>query len=222
MSTAPDNVQDRLRYRFADVALLDQALTHRSYGVPHNERLEFLGDGVLGCVIAEALYAKFPGLAEGRLTPLRAGLVREETLAEIALELGLDRSMRLGEGERAAGARQSILADAMEAVFGAVFLDGGYAAARDTIAGVYADRLAELDPDRTAKDPKTRLQEALQARHLMRPEYRVTAVRGEAHRQTFEVECVVPQLGLQGVGAGTSRRRAEQAAAAAVLGNIER
>jgi ribonuclease-3 len=211
-------------YRFADDALLEQAFTHRSFGSPHNERLEFLGDSVLGCAIAEALCARFPSLPEGKLTRLRAGLVREEALVELAQGLGVARHMRLGEGERASGTeiKPSILANAMEAVFGAMFLDGGYAAARDSIVAVYAPRLDALNPEQTTKDAKTRLQEFLQAKRHKLPDYRVATVRGAAHRQTFEVECVVEELGLRAVGSGTSRQRAEQQAAEAVLRLVER
>jgi ribonuclease-3 len=211
-------------YRFADDALLEQAFTHRSFGSPHNERLEFLGDSVLGCAIAEALCARFPSLPEGKLTRLRAGLVREESLVELAQGLGVARHMRLGEGERASGTeiKPSILANAMEAVFGAMFLDGGYAAARDSIVAVYAPRLDALNPEQTTKDAKTRLQEFLQAKRHKLPDYRVATVRGAAHRQTFEVECVVEELGLRAVGSGTSRQRAEQQAAEAVLRLVER
>ena len=215
----PATLESRLGYRFRDAALLEQALTHRSYGSPHNERLEFLGDGVLDCVIAEALYGRFPSLSEGRLTRLRADLVREETLFDLARKLALGDHMHLGEGELAnvGGARPSILADAMEALFGAVLLDGGYDAARATVLTVYGDALEGLDPAQTGKDPKTRLQEYLQGRHRPLPEYRVTATRGAAHLQTFEVECTVPELGLRSTGGGTSRQRAEQQAAQAML-----
>ena len=215
----PATLESRLGYRFRDAALIEQALTHRSYGSPHNERLEFLGDGVLDCVVAEALYGRFPSLSEGKLTRLRADLVREETLCDLARKLELGGYLRLGEGELAnvGGARPSILADAMEAVFGAVLLDGGYDAARATVLTVYGDALEGLDPAQTGKDPKTRLQEYLQGRHRPLPEYRVTATRGAAHLQTFEVDCVVAELGLRSTGSGTSRQRAEQQAAEALL-----
>lgn len=224
MAPVPPLFLERLGYGFRDPALLDQALTHRSHGFPNNERLEFLGDGVLGCAVAEALYERFPDLPEGRLTPLRAALVREETLAEVAHALGVERLVRLGEGERqgAPEVRPSILADAVEAIFGAVFLDGGYEAARAAILRVYGARIDALDPDAEDKDAKTRLQETLQAQRLKLPEYRVTAVRGAAHRATFEVECVVEDLGLRALGTGTSRRRAEQQAAEGVLSRIAR
>jgi ribonuclease-3 len=222
LSQLPPLLQKRLGYRFRNSDLLERALTHRSFGSPNNERLEFLGDGVLGCVVAEALCARFPDLQEGRLTPLRAALVREECLAEVARSLQLEDFLRLGEGERAGApeVRPSILADALEAVFGAVFLDGGYDAARAAIVGAYGERIDALDSEREVKDAKTQLQETLQARRLRLPQYRVTAVHGEAHRQVFEVECVVEDLGLSAVGAGSSRRRAEQQAAEGVLSRI--
>jgi ribonuclease-3 len=215
----PATLESRLGYRFRDAGLLDQALTHRSYGSPHNERLEFLGDGVLDCVVAEALYRRFPNLSEGKLTRLRADLVREEALSALARGLNLGGHLRLGEGELASagGPRSSILADAMEAVFGAILLDGGYDAARAAVLNVYGEALAQLDPARTAKDPKTRLQEYLQGAHRPLPEYRVTATRGAAHLQTFEVECVVTDPELRATGSGTSRQRAEQRAAEALL-----
>lgn len=222
MSQLPPLFQKRLGYRFREPGLLERALTHRSYGTPNNERLEFLGDGVLGCAIAESLCVRFPDLPEGRLTSLRAALVREECLAEVAGELQLEGYVRLGEGERSGSTavRPSILADALEAVFGAIFLDGGYEQARAAILRAYGERIEALDPESAVKDAKTRLQETLQARRLRLPQYRVTAVKGEAHRQTFEVECLVEDLGLSAVGEGSSRRRAEQQAAEGVLDRI--
>jgi ribonuclease-3 len=173
---------------------------------------------VLGCAVADELFARFPRLSEGKLTRLRASLVREETLAELARSLGLAALVRLGEGEQLAAAepRPSILADALEAVFGAVFLDGGYAAARGAVLAVLGARIDSLDPERPAKDAKTQLQEVLQAARKPLPEYRVVAVKGEAHRQSFEVECSVAD-GLSTRGSGSSRQRAEQQAAAAML-----
>ena len=225
MSRTQD-LEQRIGYRFGDGALLQQALTHRSYGAPHNERLEFLGDGVLGCVMAEALYARYPALAEGHLTRLRAALVCEEALAEAARTLDISPDIRLGDGERVQGnaVRASILADALEALFGAVFLDGGYEKAREVVLATYAERLSSLDPAGagSAKDPKTRLQELVQGQRKSRPEYRIVQIRGAAHEQTFEVECVVADLGLCATGSGNSRQRAEQDAAAAVLVSIER
>jgi ribonuclease-3 len=164
-------LEERLGHRFSDARLLEQALTHRSRGADNNERLEFLGDGVLGCAVADELYARFPQLSEGKLTRLRGSLVREEALAEIGKALGMERLLRLGEGELAAGPepRPSILADAVEAVLGAVFLDGGYAAARSAVLAVFGAHLDRLDPERPAKDAKTRLQELLQARYRRLP-----------------------------------------------------
>jgi ribonuclease-3 len=220
--TQPATLESRLGYRFRNPALLVQALTHRSYGSPHNERLEFLGDGVLDCVVAELLYSRFPSLSEGKLTRLRAGLVREETLGELARKLDLGNHLRLGEGELTSpgGPRVSILADAMEAVFGAILLDGGYDAAREAVLFAYGNDLQELGPERTRKDAKTRLQEYLQGRHIPLPEYRVTATRGAAHLQTFEVECAVADLGVRSTGHGTSRQRAEQQAAERMLRDL--
>jgi ribonuclease-3 len=172
---------------------------------------------VLGCAVAEELYARFPQLSEGKLTRLRASLVREEALAELARELGLTTLVRLGEGEVAATPepRPSILADALEAVFGAIFIDGGYEAARNAVLAAFAQRLDALDPERAAKDAKTELQERLQAEHRALPAYRVIAVHGAAHRQSFEVECSVDEL--TATGTGSSRQRAEQDAARELL-----
>ena len=215
----PTPLEKSLAYRFANGALLAQALTHRSFGASHNERLEFLGDGVLSCVIAGALYERYPQLAEGELSRMRAALVRKEALAGIARALELPAQLRLGEGERSSGGsdRDSIMADALEAVFGALFLDGGYDAARDAILRTCQAALGKLDAAQPAKDAKTQLQEFLQGRRHKLPEYRVTATRGAAHRQTFEVECVVAPLDMRATGSGASRRAAEQNAAEGVL-----
>lgn len=215
-------LQTRIGHRFTDVDLLDQALTHRSCGAHHNERLEFLGDGVLGCIMAEVLFARFPELPEGQLTRLRADLVREEALCEVAARLDLALSIEVADAERigADGVRASILADAFEAVIGAVFLDAGYAAAQAVVIAAYGDTLATLDPGAALKDAKTRLQEWLQGRRHALPEYRVKAVRGAAHRQTFEVECVINEPVVRTIGHGTSRQRAEQDAAAAALTSL--
>lgn len=195
--------------------LLERALTHRSYGASHNERLEFLGDSVLNCVIAHVLYERFGAVREGDLSRLRANLVRQETLAAIAQQLALGEHLRLGEGELKSGGfrRPSILADALEALFGAIFVDGGFEAARGTILMLYRPYLDNLDPRHSGKDAKTTLQEFLQGRHLALPQYQLRAVRGEAHAQEFEVECQIPALGISTVGHGTSRRAAEQEAA---------
>ena len=210
-----ERLQQELGYRFAERALLAQALTHRSHGSPHNERLEFLGDSVLNCVIAAELFARFGELPEGDLSRLRARLVRQEALHQLAQDLGIGEHLRLGEGELKSGgsARPSILADALEALFGAVFLDGGFAAARDAVRRLYEPLLAGLDPQDPGKDPKTLLQELLQARRIALPQYAVLTTRGAAHSQHFEVECVIPQLSVRTIGSGNSRRTAEQEAA---------
>jgi ribonuclease-3 len=212
-------LEERLGHRFERAGLLEQALTHRSYGSPHNERLEFLGDGVLDCVMAQELFARFPALSEGELSRLRASLVRKEALAAVARDLGLGDHLRLGEGESANGGatRPSILADTLEALYGAVFLDAGYESARRAVCSTFGPVLESLDPNATAKDPKTRLQELLQARGQGLPSYSVVATQGAAHQQTFEVECVVEQLGLRATGRGEARRAAEQQAAEALL-----
>lgn len=221
--TRASRLEALVGYRFKSRALLEQALTHRSFGSPHNERLEFLGDGVLDCVIAEELYARYPKLSEGPLSRLRANLVRQASLAAVARGLGLSAFMRLGEGELQSGGaeRPSILADALEAVYGAVFLDGGYEAVRASIRKTFGASLQELDAQAPAKDAKTRLQELLQGRHRKLPEYRVVATQGAAHKQTFEVECSVAELELRATGSGSSRRAAEQKAAEAMLLKIE-
>jgi ribonuclease-3 len=220
----PAALEGRLGHRFGDSALLERALTHSSRGPDNNERLEFLGDGVLGCAVAEELYARFPQLPEGNLTRLRASLVREEALAEVAAGLGLAAFLRLGEGETSSAQepRPSILADALEAVVGAIFLDAGYDAARKAVLNAFGPLIERLDPERPAKDPKTQLQERLQAGHQRLPEYRVLSVRGAAHRQTFEVECIAADAGLSATGTGTSRQRAEQDAALAMLAKLEK
>jgi ribonuclease III len=209
----------RLGHAFGDAALLRQALTHRSYGTPHNERLEFVGDAVLNCVVARALYERFPQTQEGDLSRARASLVNQETLARVARRLEVGAALRLGEGELRSGGpeRDSILADTLEALFGAVFVDAGYAAARTVIEAAYDELLQEADPAALAKDPKTRLQEWLQARRMPVPEYAVVATHGEAHAQRFDVECRIASIGVTTTGSGTTRRIAEQAAAAQAL-----
>ncbi|MEO8716693.1 MAG: ribonuclease III [Burkholderiales bacterium] len=204
--------------------MLEQALTHRSFGTPHNERLEFLGDGVLGCVVAEALLERFPQLSEGELSRLRASLVRQEALAAAAAAIGLAEHLRLGQGESTSGGarRPSILADALEALYGAVFLDGGYERARSAVLATLGGALGAIDERTTAKDSKTRLQEALQARRHALPRYEVVATHGAAHEQIFEVECVIEALDLHARGSGASRRAAEQQAAEALLGQLDK
>ena len=211
------NLRERLGYAFQRPDLLAQALTHRSHGARHNERLEFVGDAVLNCVVAHALYQRFPEIDEGDLSRVRASLVNRDTLAEIARSIELGDAIHLGEGEQKSGGpdRPSILADTLEALYGAVFLDGGFDAARDVIDRTFGDVLRDADPAILGKDPKTRLQEWLQARHLPVPDYRIAEVSGEAHAQVFTAECSIAALGVSTKGAGSSRRIAEQAAAAA-------
>jgi ribonuclease-3 len=212
----PDAPDTALCHTFRRPDLLRLALTHRSFAAEHNERLEFIGDGVLNCAIAHLLFERFPQLPEGDLSRMRAALVNRDTLHRHAVTLGLGPAIQLGEGELKSGgaARPSILADALEAVFGAIFLDGGYDAAHAAIERVYAADVAGAATDAIAKDPKTRLQEWLQGRRLPVPEYAIVAVRGEAHLQTFEVVCRIGALDIAATGSGTSRRAAEQAAAA--------
>lgn len=207
----------RLGYNFTRNALLKQALTHRSHGPANNERLEFLGDGILNCVVASLLYQRFPELPEGDLSRLRAYLVKESTLSDIAQSLSLGEALRLGEGELKSGGsrRPSLLADALEAVVGAVFLDGGFAEAQQLVTRIYGPLLENLDPRLVGKDPKTLLQEYLQGRKIALPEYVLLATEGEAHCQTFRVECRIPALSIQARGEGGSRRAAEQQAAEA-------
>jgi len=215
----PEHLQRRLGYRFHNVQLLEQALTHRSFGQPNNERLEFLGDSILNCVIAVALYERFEHLKEGELSRLRASLVRQEGLHRVAARLELGGQLRLGEGELKSGGfrRPSILADALEAIFAAVYLDGGFETAKGVIDRLYQEMLDEIEPDATRKDAKTALQEWLQGRKLPLPCYVTTNIYGEAHAQEFEVICKVDALAVQTTGRGQSRRTAEQHAAELAL-----
>lgn len=212
-----------LGHRFGDGSALAQALTHRSFGSPHYERLEFLGDSILGLVISAEIYARYPGLREGEMSRLRAQLVREETLRDVATGIDLGRHLRLGEGESRSGgqSRASILADALEALIGAVFLDAGYDAARAVVLRLFGALLDAPPAMVSGKDPKTRLQEVLQGRHLPLPAYAIVGTHGAAHEQTFEVECEVASLGIRTRGAGASRRLAEQDAATRALALIE-
>jgi ribonuclease-3 len=211
-----------LGYRFKDPALCELALTHRSAGSAHNERLEFLGDSVLNCAVARLLYEAHPAADEGALSRQRASLVSGETLAQIAVELGLGDCLRLGGGELKTGGfrRASILADALEAIVGAIFLDSGFDAVFNVVRHILGARLTGLPPAGELKDPKTRLQEVLQARGLALPLYALTSVVGEAHEQSFRVSCEVAVLGIAGAGEGPSRRRAEQLAAERVLAQL--
>ena len=208
-SAASAWLEQRLGCRLDSDALLDEALTHRSLGTRNYERLEFLGDAVLSFIVAEMLYREFDGASEGELSRYRSTLVSGETLGGIALQLGLGEHLRLGEGELKSGGfrRASILADALEALIGAVYLELGMPAARLAVERLLGARLSELPAAAELKDPKTRLQERLQARGLGLPRYEVTGVRGEAHRQEFTVRCEVDELGLVAEATGTSRRR---------------
>jgi ribonuclease-3 len=212
-------LQTRLGHQFNDVALLQQALTHRSHSSFHNERLEFLGDSVLNFVVASLLYERYQSIDEGNLSRLRANLVKQQALFEIAQSLELSLFLRLGEGELKSGGfrRPSILADALEAVMGAIFLDGGFEAASDMIRSLYIPLLNTVDPETLGKDAKTLLQEYLQGRKIPLPQYNVIATHGAAHSQEFEIECLVPKLEIQVYGRGASRRAGEQAAAKLAL-----
>jgi ribonuclease-3 len=204
-----------IAHDFQNESLLTQALTHRSYSSTNNERLEFLGDGVLNFIIAHQLYQRYPKLPEGDLSRLRAYLVKEPTLSEIARSLNIGDVLKLGEGELKSGGwrRPSVLADAMEAIIGAVFVDGGFAVAEAFVVRLYMPLLENLDPKSIGKDPKSLLQEYLQGRKVDLPEYVVLATEGEAHCQTFRVECHIPKLNIRTQGEGSSRRVAEQQAA---------
>lgn len=212
-----------LGYRFADPALLDRALNHRSARGKSNERLEFLGDAVLDTVVSAHLFNAFPDATEGVLSRLRASLVRDRSLAQVAASIELGGQLRLGSGELKSGGsrRQSILADALEALFGAVFLDGGYDAAADVVRAALAERLDAVDIADAGKDSKTRLQEWLQSRGHALPVYTLLATEGEPHKQTFHVRCDVMDLGMDALGEGGSRRSAEQRAARAVLAQVD-
>jgi ribonuclease-3 len=212
-------LQVRLGYAFRDRGLLQLATTHRSFSADHNERLEFLGDSVLNLAVAHLLYAQLSQLPEGDLSRVRANLVKQDTLQQLAQQLELSKVLRLGEGElRSGGAkRPSILADALEAVIGAVYLDGGYTAAQSLVQRLFQEVDIRPEMQAAAKDAKTELQEWLQGRKIALPQYTVIATTGAAHRQTFEVACEVPQLRQSQRGLGPSRRTAEQAAAAALL-----
>ncbi|HXS29645.1 MAG TPA: ribonuclease III [Steroidobacteraceae bacterium] len=216
-------LQDRLQHKFTDPRLLTRALTHRSFSADHNERLEFLGDSVLNLAVAALLYGRLSKLPEGDLSRVRANLVKQETLHQVAVGLGLPKVIRLGEGEARSGGnkRPSILADALEAVIGAVHLDAGYGPAEALVHRLFEG--VEITPQMpaAARDPKTELQEWLQGRKMKLPIYRVAATLGAAHKQTFDVECEVPELGAVERGIGASRRAGEQAAAAAMLLNLK-
>ncbi|WP_027214207.1 ribonuclease III [Burkholderia sp. WSM2232] len=215
-------LESRLRYEFRNAELLRQALTHRSHSSTHNERLEFLGDSVLNCAVAALLFQRFGKLDEGDLSRVRANLVKQQSLYELAQALNISEGLRLGEGELRSGGfrRPSILADTLEAVLGAVFLDGGFEAAQTVIKRLYVPILDHIDPRTLGKDAKTLLQEYLQGHKIALPTYTVVATHGAAHNQQFEVECTVPKLEVKVSGSGASRRAAEQAAAKKALDEV--
>jgi ribonuclease III len=218
-----DALQQRLGYRFARPELLQRALTHRSFGADHNERLEFLGDAVLNVAVSDLLFRRYADSPEGDLTRVRAHLVRQDTLHQLAVALGLPQVVRLSEGEARGGGAQrpSILADALEAVLGAVYSDSGHAAAHALVMRLFEPLVAETAAQTWTKDAKTQLQEWLQGRRQPVPEYHIEATRGRAHDQVFVVVCSVPSLGVQARGEGRSRRAAEQEAAQAVLAQLQ-
>ncbi|MEL7449067.1 MAG: ribonuclease III [Pseudomonadota bacterium] len=222
MTAARRKLCRALGYSFDSADLLDTALTHRSAGSHNNERLEFLGDAALGFVIADALFERVPDATEGDLSRLRASLVKRDTLAQLAIDLELGEHLAMGGGELKSGGfrRKSVLADAFEAVLGAVYLDGGYRSVRDLIERLFAERLANLPDANALKDPKTRLQELLQARGLETPSYTVTATSGSEHAREFTVTCEVTSLQATASGVGTSRRRAEQQAAQRLVASL--
>lgn len=211
-----DRLSRRLGHAFRQPQLLRQALTHRSYSATNNERFEFIGDSILNYTVARMLYDRFTQLSEGELSRLRANLVNQHTLSDLAATLDLGEMLRLGEGEVKSGGRQrpSILADAVEALFGAILLDAGFDAAQAVVLHLYQPILSRLDPSAQIKDPKTRLQELLQGRRLALPKYQLIATNGDAHEQTFVVDCVLESLQISTRGNGTNRRMAEQQAAA--------
>ena len=222
-SPALASLQSRLQHRFSDPSLLQRAVTHRSFSAEHNERLEFLGDSVLNLAVSTLLYRRLQAQNEGDLSRVRANLVKEGTLHRLAKDLRLDQVLHLGEGEARSGGHQrpSILADALEAVIGAVYLDAGYVVAEALVLRLY--EAVEINPQMqaAAKDAKTALQEWLQGRKMQLPQYRVVGTAGVAHRQTFEVECAIAELALAQRGSGASRRAAEQSAASAMLATLK-
>lgn len=223
MSSALAELQQRLQHPFSDPSLLARALTHRSFSIDHYERLEFLGDSVLSLAVSDLLYAKLGTLPEGDLSRVRANLVKQETLHQLAVSLGIPDVLRLGEGESRSGGhkRPSILADALEAIIGAVYLDAGFLAAQQLVHRLFKG--VEINPqmDAIGKDPKTALQEWLQGRKMNLPSYRVVGTVGAAHKQSFDVECEIAELRLTERGIGGSRRAGEQAAASAMLQTIK-
>ncbi|MDR2926233.1 MAG: ribonuclease III [Azoarcus sp.] len=223
MTEFTDRLQRRLGHAFANDALLARALTHRSFGQDNNERFEFLGDSVLNCVMSMVLFKRFPALREGDLSRVRASLVCQGALARVANDIELAACLRMGEGELRSGGfrRPSILADAVEALIAAVFLDAGFEAAHGVVERLFEPLLAEVDPAASGKDPKTALQEWLQGRKIALPTYSMVRVMGEAHAQEFEVACEVPAFSLRTVGRGSSRRAAEQRSAEMALAKLK-
>lgn len=212
-------LENKLGYTFTKTALLEQALTHRSFGAGHNERLEFLGDSVLNCCVANIIYHRFPSMPEGELSRLRANLVNQSVLAELSTHLGLGALLRLGDGEVKTGgaSRPSILGDTLEAILGAIFLEAGFSSASLVVSTLFAARIDTAQNTKPVKDAKTALQEWLQGKHLPLPEYIVKRIEGESHRQLFYVECGVATFGVKCAGSGPTRRVAEQNAAAHAL-----
>ena len=218
-NNAYHQLQSRLGYEFNDAKLLKRALTHRSFGSPNNERLEFLGDSVLGAVIGHCLFAKFPNIAEGQLTRLRASLVKGDTLAQVAGELDIGPSLIMGEGEVKSGGREreSILADAVESLIGAVYLESGFDACAQVVLPWFESRLANIEIDKPLKDPKTELQELLQARGESLPEYTIAKVEGQAHNQMITVSAQVAGIDSPIVATAKNRKKAEKKAAAQAI-----
>lgn len=219
MTQTINRIERAINHPYSNPSLLQTALTHRSHSSPHNERLEFLGDAILNCVVGRLLFDRFPDLPEGDLSRLRANLVRQDSLHQLALKLSLGEALRLGDGELKSGGAQrpSILADALEAVFGSVWLDAGFEAASAVIARLYQDMLAAIVPGQPIKDAKSRLQEYLQGRKLPVPKYALVATEGEAHAQQFRIVCHIDALKIETEGSGGSRRAAEQIAAERAL-----
>ena len=222
-SNAINNLLKKLEYSFNDIELLNEALTHRSYAAKNNERLEFLGDGILNFVIAHELFKQYPDVQEGDLSRLRANLVNKESLAVIAKQIELGDVIRLGSGELKSGGfrRPSILADAVESIFGAVYCDGGFEPCRELIVRLYANRLSSPTDLQSLKDPKTQLQELLQSRRFALPDYQVTNVTGQAHAQIFHVRCNIKPMNIDVSGEGKSRRKAEQVAAEKAITEVK-
>ena len=222
-SNAIEALLKKLEYSFDNILLLEEALTHRSYTSKNNERLEFLGDGILNFVIADELFKSYPDVQEGDLSRLRANLVNKESLADIAEELCLGEVIRLGSGELKSGGfrRPSILADAVESILGAVYCDSGFQAAQALIIRLYEKKLALPTDLQQLKDPKTQLQELLQSRRFALPDYQVTKISGQAHAQLFHLKCTIEQMNIEVEGEGRSRRKAEQVAAEKAISEVE-